>query len=158
MKMINAVGPSLVLRTDGASRGNPGAAAAGVVIETEDGQLLAQEARYLGTLTNNQAEYRALILGLTAVAGYAPAAVLVQMDSELVVNQMLGRYRVRDAGLQPLFAEARALAAALPQVRFTHVRRAQNARADALANKALDERARELREARETRTRSGGPG
>jgi ribonuclease HI len=142
-----APGERLVLRTDGASRGNPGPAAAGVAIEREDGQLIARGRRFLGQLTNNQAEYRALILGLRAVASYQPAAVTVCLDSELVVQQMNGRYRVRDAGLYPLYEEALALARELPQVRFVHVPRAVNHLADALANEALDaERARPLDE------------
>ena len=127
-----------MLRTDGASRGNPGPAAAGVVIESEDGALLATGKKYLGTLTNNQAEYRALILGLKAVSARAPSSVAVLMDSELIVKQMNGQYRVKDAQLQPLYEEARTLAAALPRVTFQHVRRGFNARADALANEALD--------------------
>lgn len=143
--MTEDAGLSLVLRTDGAARGNPGPAAAGVVIEAEDGRLLARGRHYLGMLTSNQAEYRALILGLKAVARRQPASVMVKMDSELVVNQMLGRYRVAHAGLQPLYAEARALVAALPVVRFTHVPRADNALADRLANEALDEHARAQR-------------
>ncbi len=133
---------ALVLRTDGASRGNPGHAAAGVVIEREDGTLLARGKKYLGVMTNNQAEYRALILGLKSVARYAPTTVRVLMDSELVVRQMMGQYRVKDESLRPLWEEAKALADALPAVSFVHVRRAENAAADALANTALDEQAR----------------
>ncbi|HUY76117.1 MAG TPA: reverse transcriptase-like protein, partial [Ktedonobacterales bacterium] len=94
---------------------------------------------YLGALTNNQAEYRALILGLKSVAQYAPAAVTVFMDSELVVRQMTGRYKVNPGPLLALHEEARALAAALPQVTFTHVLRGRNAVADRLANEAIDE-------------------
>lgn len=131
-------GPRLVLRTDGASRGNPGPAAAGVVIESENGALLATGKKYLGTLTNNQAEYRALILGLKAVSARGPSSVMVFMDSELVVKQMTGQYRVKDALLLPLYEEAHSLAAALPRVTFQHVRRGFNAKADALANEALD--------------------
>lgn len=131
----------LVLRTDGASRGNPGPAAAGVVVQREDGTPVAEGKHYLGEMPNNQAEYRALILGLKAVARYRPAFVSVYMDSELVVRQMIGQYRVKDAGLQPLYAEARQLTDALPGVSFIHVPRARNARADALANEALDEHA-----------------
>ena len=133
---------TLVLRADGAARGNPGPAAAGVVIERLDGSPLAREAVYLGKLTNNQAEYRALILGLLAVARYNPAVVRVYMDSELVVRQMTGEYHVNNAALSPLYDEAQALARALPRVTFAHVPRGHNAGADALANAALDEHAR----------------
>jgi len=130
---------TLILRTDGAARGNPGPAAAGVVIEDTEGKLLARGKKYLGRLTNNQAEYQALILGLKAIAKYHPAAVHVYMDSELVVNQMNGRYKVRHDDLLPLYEEARRLAAALPSVSFAHIERAENHLADALANQALDE-------------------
>lgn len=140
-----AGGERLVLRTDGASRGNPGPAAAGVVIQREDGTVIARGKHYLGVLTNNQAEYRALLQGLLSVARYAPAAVSVYMDSELIVRQMTGRYRVRDAALLPLYEQARAYADRLPQVTFTHVPRGQNALADALANEALDRHAAEVR-------------
>ncbi len=132
----------LVLRTDGASRGNPGHAAAGVVVESLAGEMIAYGKQYLGVITNNQAEYRALILGLKTVALFHPRRVTVYMDSELVVNQMTGRYKVNDGPLKELWSEARALAAALPTVAFTHVRRAHNAAADRLANEALDEHAR----------------
>lgn len=135
-----AAGATLILRTDGASRGNPGQAAAGVVIASAEGETLATGKLYLGVLTNNQAEYRALILGLKTVAHYHPARVIVYMDSELVVKQMRGEYKVRDASLLDLWREARALAEALPAVSFTHVRRGMNAEADCLANEALDER------------------
>lgn len=130
----------LVLRTDGASRGNPGHAAAGVVIEDTQGNLLARGKKYLGRLTNNQAEYRALLLGLESIAKYHPATVYVYMDSELIVNQMNGRYKVRHNDLIPLYETARQLAAAFPAISFAHVARAENHLADALANQALDER------------------
>jgi ribonuclease HI len=131
-------GQSLVLRTDGGSRGNPGPAAAGVIIEDASGRVVARGRRFLGHMTNNQAEYRALILGLKALTGYRPRQVTVYLDSELVVNQMNGRYRVRDEQLRPLFEEAKSIAATLPEIRFAHVPRAQNQLADALANEALD--------------------
>lgn len=132
----------LILRTDGASRGNPGPAAAGVVIEDEAGRLIARGKRFLGHMTNNQAEYRALILGLRAIAAYHPSSVTVYLDSELVVNQMMGRYRVRDETLRPLYDDAQGEARKLRGVRFAHVPRAQNHLADQLANEALDAEAR----------------
>jgi ribonuclease HI len=135
-------GERLVLRTDGASRGNPGPAAAGVVIERANGAVITQLGHYLGEMPNNQAEYRALILGLDLVARFQPASVQVYMDSELVVRQMTGVYQVRDATLRLLYQEATALVGALPQVTITHVRRAQNALADRLANLALNNNAR----------------
>ena len=135
-------GERLILRTDGASRGNPGPAAAGIVVEDADGTVLAQRGQYLGEMPNNQAEYCALILGLKLVTDRRPAAVDIYMDSELVVRQMTGVYQVRDATLQQLYREAAALVKALPHVTFTHVRRAQNALADRLANQALNEQRR----------------
>lgn len=135
-------GQALMLRTDGGSRGNPGHAAAGIVIERADGSVLAQGKRYLGVMTNNQAEYRALLLGLTAIQRYAPASVRVLMDSELIVRQMRGEYRVRDEGLRELYEQAVALTRSLLAVTFAHVPRAQNVRADALVNQALDEHLR----------------
>jgi ribonuclease HI len=135
----------LILRTDGASRGNPGPAAAGVVIESQSGELIAYGKKYLGTMTNNQAEYQALILGLRALARYHPAEAHVLMDSELVVRQMTGQYRVRDESLRPLYQEAQALVRQLPSVTFQHVMRSQNARSDALANDALDQEAKRSR-------------
>lgn len=133
---------TLIVRTDGAARGNPGPAAAGTVIERPDGSTVARGGLYLGEMTNNQAEYRALILGLIAVSGYHPDAVRVEMDSELVVRQMAGEYHVASAALLPLYHEAQALARALPRVTFEYVPRARNATADALANLALDAHAR----------------
>ncbi|HET9981501.1 MAG TPA: ribonuclease HI family protein [Ktedonobacterales bacterium] len=144
-----STGERLRLRTDGASRGNPGPAAAGVVVESDEGETLYSIGVYLGEMPNNQAEYRALIMGLRAVAEFQPSAVDVFMDSELVVRQMTGAYRVRDAILQQLYREAKALVQALPRVTFTHVRRAENALADQLANQALD------RHKHATRQRSG---
>lgn len=141
-------GEPLILRTDGASRGNPGHAAAGVVIERADGTLVARGKKYLGVITNNQAEYRALILGLKSVSRYTPSAVQIFMDSELIVRQMNGQYRVKDETLRPLYNEARALADALPAVTLTHVLRGKNKLADALANEALDEEARRAQASR----------
>ena len=143
-------GIPLILRTDGASRGNPGHAAAGVALEREDGTLLARGKKYLGVMTNNQAEYRALILGLLSAVRYHPSALRVYMDSELIVRQMTGQYKVRDETLRPLYEEAQKLTRAIPDVTFTHVLRGKNALADALANEALDEQAR--------REQSGGRG
>jgi ribonuclease HI/probable phosphoglycerate mutase len=129
----------LILRTDGASRGNPGPAAAGIVIEVPSGDVIAYGKKYLGVMTNNQAEYQALILGLRAVARYTPSEAHVFMDSELVVRQMTGRYRVKDESLRSLYEEAQLLVQQLPVVTFQHVKRDRNAQSDALANEALDQ-------------------
>ncbi len=131
-------GQILILRTDGASRGNPGHAAAGVVIEDATGRLLARGKKYLGKLTNNQAEYQALILGLQSVARYEPSLVRVYMDSELIVKQMNGSYRVKNMDIKPLYEEARRHCEILSSISFDHVDRSENHLADALANEALD--------------------
>ena len=136
--MTQPTGKNLVLHTDGASRGNPGPAAAGIVIRTQAGEDLVATGRVLGKLTNNQAEYRALLLGLELALEMAPASLLVKMDSELVVKQMRGEYAVKSADLAPLHRQARALVAQFARVQFAHVPRRENALADALANRALD--------------------
>lgn len=146
---MSGAGPRrrLVLEADGGSRGNPGPAAYGTVVRDADsGEVLAEDARTLGTTTNNVAEYRGLIAGLFLVRAVDPeAAVEVRMDSRLVVEQMAGRWRIRNADLQPLAAEARTL---LPegQLRWTWVPREENRRADQLANAALDGRADDVLE------------
>lgn len=142
-------GARLILHTDGAARGNPGPAAAGIVVERTNGDVLLQTGTYLGEMPNNQAEYRALILGLRAASEFRPAAVDVFMDSELVVRQMTGVYQVRDATLRQLYQEVMTLVRAIPTVSFTHVRRAQNAVADRLANQALNQQQRLSRQPNE---------
>ncbi|MBA3823487.1 MAG: ribonuclease HI family protein [Ktedonobacterales bacterium] len=131
-------GQDLVLFTDGASRGNPGPAAAGIVIRTRAGEDLVATGRVLGRMTNNQAEYRALLLGLELALPFAPATLLVQMDSELVVKQMRGEYAVKSADLAPLHKQARGIVAQFARVQFAYIPRRENALADALANRALD--------------------
>lgn len=130
----------LILETDGASRGNPGLAGAGVIILDEKGHRVESLTQFLGVATNNQAEYRALIEGLRAVARHRPAAVTVRMDSELVVKQMNGQYRVKHPEILPLYSQAMEAVAALPEVRFEHVPRERNPGADRLANMAIDSR------------------
>jgi len=129
----------LRLRTDGASRGNPGPSGAGIVIEDEDGMKLKAMHRWLGTMTNNEAEYHALIDGLKAVESWKPEKLEVCLDSRLVVEQVNGVWRVRDARMQALNAQAKELLAKFPDVEVKHVEREQNKRADYLANQALDE-------------------
>ncbi|HEV2954462.1 MAG TPA: ribonuclease HI family protein, partial [Candidatus Dormibacteraeota bacterium] len=125
--------------TDGAARGNPGPSGLGVVIEDSEGIRLAGLCRYIGTATNNRAEYLALIEGLEAVGKWSPQRVEVFLDSELVVKQVKGIYKVKNADLIPLNARARALLAQLPDVEVAHVPRESNRGADALANRAIDE-------------------
>jgi|SRR5437016_3359492 len=126
------------LRCDGGARGNPGPGAGAWVLVDPAGREVEAQAEYLGHVTNNIAEYRALIAGLAAAARAGAGALRVCLDSELVVRQMTGEYRVKHAGLKPLHAEARATATRIPRVRFEAVRREQNARADQLVNETLD--------------------
>ena len=127
-----------VLYADGAARGNPGPAAAGYVLDDGAGQPVAAGGIALGRATNNVAEYKALLAGLARALELGVPAIDVRMDSELVVRQMGGIYRVKNEGLKPLFAEAQALARRFERFTIRHVPREQNARADAEANRALD--------------------
>lgn len=131
-----------VIYADGGARGNPGPAGAGAAVLSDDGSVVAEVSRYLGATTNNVAEYTALIGGLAAAKDLDPnAAVEIRMDSELVIKQMKGLYKVKHPNLKPLHAEAKALAAGFASVVYTHVPRAKNTLADALANDAMDRRA-----------------
>lgn len=133
---------TVTIHIDGGSRGNPGPAGAGVVIRAgDDGTVLFEGGYFLGRRTNNYAEYQGLLRGLAKAADLNADTVRVYSDSELLVRQMNGEYRVRNAGLKPLFAQARQLCGRFRQVRFTHVRREQNTDADRLANQAMDARA-----------------
>lgn len=129
----------LRLRTDGGARGNPGPAGLGMLLETQDGTRLWAGYAYAGVMTNNRAEYLALIAGLRKAVEFAPAELEVCLDSELVVHQMNGRYRIRNADLKPLAVEAQELLRKFPKATLRHVPRSQNAGADALANRAMDE-------------------
>src|SRR5215467_11030174 len=127
----------LRLRTDGAARGNPGPAGAGILIEDEQGMRLQARHKWLGAMTNNQAEYHALIEGLKAVAPWKPDRLEIYLDSKLVVEQVKGQYRTKEPSLQKLHAEAMRL---LSEFRYEikHVVREQNRGADHLANMAID--------------------
>jgi ribonuclease HI len=128
--------------TDGGARGNPGPAGYGVVIKDEAGKNVAEIAEYLGETTNNQAEYWGLVTALEKVrdlAGSDEVQVEVRMDSELIVKQMLGLYKVKNEGLKPFYWRIRELIIALGgQVTFTHIPRRENKEADALSNVAMD--------------------
>lgn len=128
----------LRLETDGAARGNPGPAGIGVVGRSPAGEVVFRLAEPIGRATNNVAEYRALIAGLERALALGAENVRVQSDSELIVRQMLGEYRVRDAGLRPLHEKARRLAARVASFTIVHVPRSANAEADRLANLAID--------------------
>jgi ribonuclease HI len=126
------------LWADGAARGNPGPAAYGWVLDDGRGQPLAEGGARLGVATNNVAEYKGLVAGLAKALELGVQDLEVRMDSELVVRQMTGVYRVKNAGLKPLFEEAGRLARRFRRFHITHVRREFNSRADACANQALD--------------------
>ncbi|MBT9259236.1 MAG: ribonuclease HI family protein [Clostridiales bacterium] len=135
-------GIRLIIQTDGAARGNPGPAGIGMVFLEEDGTLVAERKKFIGHATNNVAEYRALIEALKYAREMGATQVTVQADSELMVRQMTGQYKVRDAGLRPLYEEARRLAAGFASFAIRHVPREENRRADELANMAIDEKGR----------------
>jgi len=126
--------------TDGASRGNPGEAGAGVVLLDQGGLELANRSIYLGRCTNNAAEYQALIAGLELALQYGCRELRIFLDSELIVRQVSGRYRVKNAQLQPLYDKVKTLLERLEKWQIHHVPRSGNTRADELANKGIDGR------------------
>lgn len=127
------------LFTDGASKGNPGRAGAGAVLFDAEGRELAARSLYLGRCTNNAAEYRALILGLQSALDLGCARLDIRLDSELIVRQLQGRYKVKHEALKPLFNEVKTLLAKVGGWSIAHVPREQNKRADQLANRGIDE-------------------
>jgi ribonuclease HI len=130
-----------ITHSDGGARGNPGPAGIGVVISDETGKELKGIGEYIGETTNNQAEYKALIRALTEAAAMGVTEVTCYLDSELVVKQLTGLYKIKEAGLQELAMEAIKLKNKFSSVSFKHVRREQNKRADELVNQALDAQA-----------------
>jgi len=126
------------LSTDGGARGNPGPAAYGYVLEADDGTILAAHGETIGVATNNVAEYRALIAGLEKAVEVGVDQLEVVSDSELLVKQMKGEYRVKNENLRPLAVQASRLARDVGRVRWTSVRREHNELADRLVNEALD--------------------
>jgi ribonuclease HI len=124
---------------DGGSRGNPGPAAYGVVIRDGRGEVVAKLKKYIGRFTNNVAEYYGLIAAMDYAQSKGIRAMRIESDSELLVKQMRGQYKVKSADLQPLFERAQKMSKAFEAFRIDHVYREQNREADALANEALDE-------------------
>jgi ribonuclease HI len=133
--------PALVAYIDGGARGNPGPAGFGVRIEQVDGTLVEEFSESIGHATNNVAEYRGLLAALDWAKAHDCRELHVRSDSLLLVQQMLGNYKVKNAGLQPLHAKARLLAREIGRVTFQHVGRSLNAHADRLANAAMDDAA-----------------
>jgi len=136
----------LVIHTDGAARGNPGPAGAGWIIETPSGEVVTEGWAYLGTLTNNQAEYEALLRALMDADPDRDTELAIYCDSQLVVRQLSGEYRVKDEGLRPRYEAVLHTLRGAASVSLSHVPRAQNTRADALANRAIDQAAPAPRE------------
>ena len=128
-----------VVYADGAARGNPGPAGAGAVLYDGDGNVVQELTRALGRATNNVAEYSALILGLEEAKRRGATSVDVRMDSLLVVEQMRGRWRIKHPGLRDLALRAGALLASFPEREIKHIPREENAHADLLSNRAIDE-------------------
>ncbi len=134
----------LIINTDGGARGNPGPAGIGVVIADEAGSIISKHKQYIGHATNNVAEYKALILALIEAGKILnlKSEILnfeIRMDSELIVRQMQGRYKIKDSGLKILAGEVLVLIKKFHQVYFVHIPREQNKEADKLVNEALDE-------------------
>ena len=127
----------LTIQTDGGARGNPGPAGIGVVI-SEGSRTLEEHAEYLGVTTNNQAEYRAVILGLERAVALGAKDVEVVTDSELLVKQANGEYKVKNPDIAKRFLEMKNLCTQIGRVKFRHVRREYNKRADELSNVAMD--------------------
>lgn len=130
----------LRVHSDGAARGNPGPAGAGAVLSTPDGAVVERLGKFLGAQTNNVAEYTALLLGLARAKALGAREVEVFADSELMIRQLEGRYQVKAPGLKPLYEQARALLRGFSKVTLQHIPRAQNADADEMSNRAIDER------------------
>jgi ribonuclease HI len=128
-----------LLMVDGAARGNPGDAGAGAAIVDENGAVVQEMSRYLGRATNNVAEYEALLMGLEALLASGKTRITVQSDSQLLVRQLTGEYRVKDEKLKLLFERAKALLSQFSSYRILHVPRELNKLADRLANRAIDE-------------------
>ncbi|HZD01296.1 MAG TPA: ribonuclease HI family protein [Actinomycetes bacterium] len=146
----------VVVWTDGGARGNPGPAGYGVVVTDRDGAVLTELSEGIGWATNNVAEYKGVIAGLRRARELGARRVVVRADSLLVVNQQLGRWKVRNEGLLPLAAEVRRLARGFERVSWQHVPRARNRRADALANQAMDRQGGVRQATRQKRSPLGG--
>jgi len=128
----------ITINVDGASRGNPGPAAIGAILKDETGNVLGRISRALGVTTNNQAEYMAIIAGLEKAVGAGAKRVTVKSDSKLVVEQINGRYKIKNTALRPLYQKVVQLAGSIERFSIVYVPREQNAEADELANRALD--------------------
>ena len=128
----------VVINTDGGARGNPGPAGTGVVIKDQQGQVLYAVGEYIGQTTNNVAEYKALIRSLEQAHNLGATELQINMDSELIVKQMLGQYKIKEPTLKELAGQVFRLQNHFQKISFTHVRREFNKEADFLVNQAID--------------------
>jgi len=132
---------SVIIHTDGGARGNPGPAGAGfVIVDAADDQPIFEGGLFLGRATNNVAEYKGVIGALRVASRLGASRVTLQSDSQLLVRQINGQYRVKNAGLKPLYEQAKQLQAGFDSCEFRHVRREENTDADRLVNQAIDAR------------------
>ena len=136
--LVPEVGTRVTVHVDGGSRGNPGPAAVAAVVTGDGGEVLREDAEYIGEATNNVAEYRAVQLGLRLARELSADAVEIVNDSELVARQISGQYKVKNAGLKPLFLETMQALREFPAWSIRNVRREHNERADELLNLELD--------------------
>jgi len=130
----------LTLFCDGGARGNPGPAAAGAVIQNSAGETLASVAQFLGDATNNQAEYAAVILGIRKALEFQPTELAIFLDSKLAVEQISGRWKIKDLNLKKLAEKAHTGLAQIPKWKIAHIAREKNCEADRLVNQTLDAR------------------
>lgn len=130
----------VIINADGAARGNPGPAAIGVILKDEAGNIIGRISRRLSATTNNQAEYQAIIAALKKAINYGARQVILKSDSELVVKQINGQYKIKNTGLRPLYQEIVRLIGSLESFYISYIPREQNTEADKLANMALDRR------------------
>lgn len=128
----------MIVNTDGGSRGNPGPGAAAAVLKDSNGVTVKEVGKYLGSCTNNEAEYHGLLLGLNMALEEGAQDLTVNMDSELVIKQLLGEYRVKNGALAVFFKQAKELEKKFKSVKYVHVMREKNKEADALVNRTLD--------------------
>ena len=131
----------MIINTDGGARGNPGPGACGAVVKDQTGHVVRREGKFLGVCTNNEAEYHGLILGLETALELGADCLEVNMDSELVVKQLRGEYRVKEPRLAELYAKTKALEQKFSEVRYFAVKREKNKEADAVVNQVLDAQA-----------------
>ena len=128
----------LFLNTDGGARGNPGPGAIGIVLKTEDGKKIFELGKFVGNSTNNEAEYRAIVSGLESALEHGATQLVCRLDSELVVKQLTGLYKVKDKRMREYWNRAKDIEKNFKKVEYTHVPRSENSEADGIVNEVLD--------------------